>query len=61
MIKKIYETIKAHPSYFKKSSKFLEHKFKCSKGTITRVMQMLEEEKKAYYQELKNNRKNETN
>lgn len=48
-IKEIIAHIRKSPSYFKKSKKFLKHKFNCGDVTITRALNQLEEDKKRYY------------
>jgi hypothetical protein len=48
MVEKITEFITAHPSYTKKSVKFLAKRFNCGERTIKKVLVNLQEVSKNY-------------
>lgn len=47
-IAEVIAVLKDHNSYFKKSNKFLMHKFNCGERTINAALSQLQEEKALY-------------
>lgn len=47
-IVEVINVLKNTPSYFKKSNKFLMHKFNCGERTINAALEQLVEEKEMY-------------